>query len=494
MHFQKELELLLKSSCSLIYILNYEEERLEYFLKNIINNDVSQAIYFWDFVDGYKSSVKIVESSQRNPMQALQFIESFSASSDAIFVLRDFHLFFNDIAVVRKIRNLSRKLDVSNQSLIISSSELNIPKLLQYIITVIELPLPSKYEIKVELLRLISLLDQPVNSKLLDDLLVACQGLSLSQIRIIFSRIMIENQYLDSSSIEYVLQEKRKEIKNNGFLELSSNTIPLNHIGGINLLKEWLQKRASAFSSLSINYGLPYPKGILLVGIQGTGKSMSAQAIAHEFQLTLLKLDIGKLFAGVVGESESNVRQMIQISEASAPCVLWIDEIDKVFDKNRNSGDSGTTSRVLATLLNWLAEKTTPVFVVATANNITSLPSEIIRKGRFDEIFFIDLPNQDEREKIFQVHLKKLRPNTWHRYNISYLAKYSDLFSGAEIQQVIFDAMYSAFNQKREFTSEDILRSIILLVPLAFTDQMNIRQLQAWARLGKSRLASTLSL
>ena len=227
--------------------------------------------------------------------------------------------------------------------------------------------------------------------------------------------------------------------------------------------------------------------------MQGTGKSMSAKAIAHAMKLVLLKLDLGRLFAGVVGESELNMRKMIQIAEASAPCVLWVDEIDKAFDKNQNSGDSGTTNRVLATLLNWLAEKTKPVFVVATANNINRLPTEIIRKGRFDEIFFLDLPNYDERKKIFQVHLQKTRPQTWHRYNINYLAKYSHLFSGAEIQQVIFDAMYTAFHENREFTSEDILLAISLLVPLSFTDQINIKELQTWAKLGKSRLASKFS-
>jgi SpoVK/Ycf46/Vps4 family AAA+-type ATPase len=490
MCFKKDLELLVKSSCSLIYILTSEEERLEYMLKDIVSYDISQSIYFWDFVDGYGPNFTLDNVACRNPLQALNTVESFNSNYDAIFVLRDFNYFFSDIAIVRKIRNLSRKLELKNQTVVITALELKIPLQLQELVTVLRLPFPNKYEIQLEVSRLLNALNKPFDNILLEQVAISCQGLSITQVRTIISRIMVSKQRLDLSSLKLLILEKQKNIKEISLLELCNNNISLEDIGGIDVLKEWLNLRSKAFSWKSIHYGLPYPKGILLIGIQGTGKSMSAKATASVLGLPLLKLDVGKLFAGLVGESERNVRNMIQIAEAYAPCVLWIDEIDKAFSGTSNSGDSGTTSRVLSTLLTWLAEKETAVFIVATANNITSLPAEVIRKGRFDEIFFLDLPNIYEREMIFQVNLVQLRPKTWHRYNLVCLAKYSHSFSGAEIRQVILEGMHLAFCDEREFQSNDILNAINSLVPLAFIDQSNIKKLQEWASLGKSRLAS----
>ena len=240
----------------------------------------------------------------------------------------------------------------------------------------------------------------------------------------------------------------------------------------------------------AIEYGLPSPRGLLLVGVQGTGKSLTAKAIANEWNLPLLRLDIGKLFGGIVGESESRMRQMIQLSEAVSPCVLWIDEIDKAFSGIDNQGDSGTTSRVLATFITWLSEKQSSVFVVATANNIYKLPPEILRKGRFDEIFFIGLPNEKEKELIFKVHLSRLRPKSWTSYDISYLTRLAKNFSGAEVEESIIEAMHIAFSENREFTTEDIATSIEQSIPLAELNSEKIDELQEWADAGKIRLAS----
>ncbi|MFM7615652.1 MAG: AAA family ATPase, partial [Synechococcales cyanobacterium] len=225
-------------------------------------------------------------------------------------------------------------------------------------------------------------------------------------------------------------------------------------------------------------------------GIQGTGKSLTAKAIAHHWHLPLLRLDVGRLFAGLVGESESRTRQMIQIAEALAPCVLWIDEIDKGFAGLDGKGDSGTNNRVFSTLITWLAEKQSPVFVVATANNIEALPTEILRKGRFDEIFFVGLPNQTERQEIFTVHLSRLRPHQGSNFHLERLAYETPDFSGAEIEQTIVEAMHIAFSQNRDFTTDDILEAASQMIPLARTAQGQIRVLQDWAASGKARLAS----
>lgn len=488
MDFSKELELVIQANTSLLYIITNEEERLEYMLKELVVKDLSQAIHLWDFIEGYGDAFSKERSALRNPLQALNIIENFNHNYDAIFLLKDFNYFLNDNSILRKLQNLSRKLDGRKQTIIIPSSQFNLPGGLKEVTTCLNLPLPSKYDIKLEITRLLDCFSYTaINNRLIEDLTNVCQGLSILQIRSIAAKFLVHHTKIDRLAINFFLKEKQQKIKDTTQLEIYPTNISLNNIGGIKSLKEWLAKRCTAFSPASIRYGLPYPKGLLLIGIQGTGKSITARATANFLDLSLLRLDIGALFAGVVGESEANMRQAIYIAEAVAPCVLWIDEIDKAF--NFGTGDGGTAARVLATLLTWLSDKNCPVFIVATANHIENLPAEIIRKGRFDEIFFIDLPNTLERQKIFEVHLRKLRPKTWHRYNIFYLAKYSNLFSGAEIEQVIFEAMYTSFIESREFTSEDILKEINNTVPLAFTDQFNINKLQNWAKLGKARLA-----
>ena len=249
-------------------------------------------------------------------------------------------------------------------------------------------------------------------------------------------------------------------------------------------------RRKGAFSEKAENYGLPSPKGLLIGGIQGTGKSITVKAIANDWKLPLLRLDVGRLFAGIVGESESRVRQMIDITEALAPCILWIDEIDKAFSTQNTSSDSGTTNRVFGTFITWLSEKTSPVFVVATANNFKTLPLEIIRKGRFDEIFFVNLPNSDERQQIFEVLLKRIRPEKLGDFNTILLSQKSEGFSGAEIEQGIIEGMFIAFNERRDFIDDDIIIGLKQIIPISQIDIKQIQELQEWALSGRVRLAS----
>jgi len=486
--------LLLKARYPVIYIHTIEEDRVEYIIRKNIKTKLNRSIYTWDFVDGYTNNPNNEGFGRRNPLQALELVERLTSETPALFLLKDFNRFLTDISISRKLKNLSRVLKLRPKTIIIIGSELNIPTELQDLITVLNFQLPIENEINQELCRLLRSLNLEINSQLIEKLTRACQGLSLERIRRVLSKIIATYKTIDESSIEVLLNEKKQIISQTQILEYWSTTESIGNIGGVNNLKDWLKKRKISFTIQASNYGLPTPRGLLLIGIQGTGKSLTAKAIATEWQLPLLKLDVGKLFGGIVGESESRLRQMINVAETLSPCILWIDEIDKAFSNVGNGGDAGTSNRVLATFISWLSEKTKPVFVVATANNVDLLPLEVIRKGRFDEIFFLDLPKKQEREQIFKIHIQEFRPKTWDLFDYSKLAQLSESFSGAEIRQSIIDAMYHAFYEKREFTTADICYALNEVIPLAQLENTQTLKLQSWASSGRIRLASSKTI
>jgi AAA+ superfamily predicted ATPase len=490
MTFIKEFKLLLKARYSLLYITTTEEERLEHTIKSCVQLYSNRAIYSWDFVDGYIGNPNDNGFASRNPLQALELVEKLTSDNPAIFILKDFHLFLNDISVSRKLKNLVKTLRKQAKTIIIVASELVIPESIREIITVVPFELPQALEIRKELLRVQDSLGYVLPQTSLDNLVRSCQGLSLERIRRVFSKIIATYKEINAESLDLIFTEKKQIISQTQILEFCNSGVTLSDIGGLDNLKLWLKRRSEGLSQKAETYGLPCPRGLLLVGVQGTGKSLTAKAIANDWNLPLLRLDVGKLFGGIVGESESRMRQMIQLSEAIAPCILWVDEIDKAFAGIESKGDSGTTSRVLSTFITWLSEKTSSVFVVATANNIYSLPPEILRKGRFDEIFFIGLPNSEEKKLIFKVHLSKVRPQSWSTYDINLLSQKASNFSGAEIEEAIIEAMHLAFSASREFITQDILNSIKESVPLAYTNKEKLAVLEEWAIAGKVRLAS----
>ena len=371
--------------------------------------------------------------------------------------------------------------------------QVQIPEELTEVLTVVDFPLPTATEIKGEIERLLGATGQSLSDSLIDELVRSSQGLSLERIRRVLTRCIASHGRIEPEDVELILEEKRQSIRQTQILDFYPATEQISDIGGLDNLKDWLLRRGGAFSEKARSYGLPHPRGLLLVGIQGTGKSLTAKAISHHWHLPLLRLDVGRLFGGLVGESESRTRQMISLAEALSPCVLWIDEIDKAFAGVEGKGDGGTTSRVFGTFITWLAEKKSPVFVVATANNIKALPPEMLRKGRFDEIFFVGLPTQGEREAIFTVHLSRLRPHNLKTYDIKRLAYETPDFSGAEIEQTLIEAMHIGFSQNRDFTTDDILEAASQIIPLARTAQEEIEFLQQWAAAGKARLASRQS-
>jgi ATP-dependent 26S proteasome regulatory subunit len=490
MSFFKEFKLFLKARYSLLYINTIEEERLEYAIKSCVQLYIQRCIYSWDFVDGYIGNPTDNGYAAKNPLQALELVEKLTIDTSAVFILKDFHLFLNDISISRKLKNLVKTLRKQSKTIIIIAPEIQIPDSLREIVTVVSFELPQVFEIKKELLRVQDSLGYTLPPASIDSLVRCCQGLSLERIRKVLSKIIATYKEINIESLDLIFTEKRQIINQTQILEFCVSNVKLSDIGGLVNLKKWLKRRSEALTQKAALYGLPCPRGLLLVGVQGTGKSLTAKAIANDWNLPLLRLDVGKLFGGIVGESESRMRQMIQLAEAMSPCILWIDEIDKALSGMESRGDGGTASRVLATFITWLAEKTSSVFVVATANNIQALPPELLRKGRFDEIFFLGLPNEQEKELIFRVHISRLRPKSWQNYDIEALSKKAKNFSGAEIEESIIEAMHVAFSENREFLTEDVLRVIDQSVPLAYINKEKIDALQDWASSGRIRLAS----
>ena len=494
MNFTSELALFLKARYPIIYITTLEEDRVEYIIRKNIKMNLNRSIYSWDFIDGYTNNPNNQGFGKRNPLQALELIERLNMETPALFLLKDFNKFLTDLSISRKLRNVSRILKLQPKTIIIIGSELTIPKELQELITVLQFQLPLEQEIRQELERLTQSLNIQVDSELANTLIRTCQGLSLERIRRVLSKIIATYKTIDQNSISILLSEKKQIISQTQILEYCSVNEKISNLGGLTNLKNWLNKRKTAFTIQASNYGLPIPRGLLLIGLQGTGKSITAKAIANDWQLPLLKLDVGRLFGGIVGESESRLRQMINVAETISPCILWIDEIDKAFTNIESKGDSGTSNRILGTFISWLSEKTKPVFVISTANNIELLPLEIIRKGRFDEVFFLDLPTNNERKEIFKIHLQEFRPHNWKSFDYDKLAQLSNSFSGAEIRQSIVEGMYLAFYEKREVTTDDICLALKELIPLANLENQQMLNLQNWASSGQIRLASSKTI
>jgi SpoVK/Ycf46/Vps4 family AAA+-type ATPase len=320
-----------------------------------------------------------------------------------------------------------------------------------------------------------------------EKLVQAALGLTTAQAGRVFAKAIVSDGVLDDRDISLVTEEKKQIIRESEALEFYAVTETIDDVGGLEVLKEWLRLRERAFTQQARDYGLPAPKGIALIGIPGTGKSLTAKMIGGLWRLPLLRLDVGSLFGSLVGESEERTRRALNLAETVAPCLVWIDEMEKAL--SHGGLDSGTSTRVFGSILTWMQEKTAPCFVVATANDIASLPPELLRKGRFDEIFFLDLPTQAERVEILSVHLRK-RNRLPQDYDLERLAQESQGYVGAEIEQAIIDGMYVGFNQDREFTSDDISQALSRQVPLSVSQRETIGALRNWLHEGRAQSAS----
>jgi len=354
----------------------------------------------------------------------------------------------------------------------------------------VELPPPNASELAAVLGRLTLTPGVKVNLTKLghEKLVQAALGLTVAQAQRVFAKAIVADRMLDDRAIDLVTQEKKQIISESKALEFYAVTETPDDVGGLGVLKDWLRLRERAFTQEARDYGLPAPKGIALIGIPGTGKSLTAKMIGGLWRLPLLRLDVGALFGSLVGESEENARRALRLAETVAPCIVWIDEMEKAL--SQGGMDGGTSLRVFGTILTWMAEKTVPCFVVATANDISRLPPELMRKGRFDEIFFLDLPTQAERKEIFGVHLGK-RKRFPKDFDLERLARKSEGYVGAEIEQAIVDAMYVGYNdQRREFTTEDISAALKRQVPLSVSQREVVGILRNWLREGRAQSAS----
>jgi SpoVK/Ycf46/Vps4 family AAA+-type ATPase len=491
------LDLIIRARYPLLLIVSAEEEPVEEAIvqtANIIKP--TREVLFWDLVGGWEDNGQC----KGQVMSALQRIVSFPAEKPAIFVLKDMLPILQNsqrsenYPVIRQLKRLVREGRSSRKTIILLSHVSVVPAELKEEMVIIDFPLPGLAEIQ----ELIRTTVPPERLKIQglgqEQLIRACQGLTRQRIQRILARALAQKNQVTEKDIDLVLEEKKQYIRQTEILEFYPASATLSSVGGLENLKEWVRQRRNSFGEQAAKYGLPTPKGVLLVGIQGTGKSLSAKTIAQEWRMPLLRLDAGRLFGGIVGESEGRTRQMIQIAEAMAPCVLWLDEIDKAFGGvgGEYSGDSGTSKRVFGGLITWMQEKTKPVFIVATANNVQVLPAELLRKGRFDEIFFLNLPTEPERREIWRVHLERVRPSRIRDFQLDELARYSEDFSGAEIEQCVYDAMHRAFNEQppREFQQGDILHSINQTVPLASIAKPQIEALKRWAAESGARVAS----
>ncbi len=492
MSCQDELEVLIRARYPVINVISWEEDRVIEHLAKIANSR-NKKLFSWSLNTGIvphgltTNSKNNIDASTKDPLQALNRV--IDHIEPAIFLFKDFHPFMSsrNFTIVRRLREVSDSLKNSYKTLVIITPNMRLAEDLEKDVTVLDYSLPSAEDLKKLILKVIDdIKENPkisvnIDEKGIEGIINAILGLTLKEAENVLAKTLIMRGRLDSKDIDIFLEEKKQIIRKSGLLEYFEAQESFASIGGLDLLKEWLQKRSLAFSENAKEFGLPAPKGALFLGIQGCGKSLSAKAVSAAWKMPLLRFDAGKLFESALGSSEENLRKAIKVAESVSPCILWIDEIEKAFGGMGSSGsnDGGTSARIFGALLTWLSEKKSPVFVIATANNIDRLPPELLRKGRFDEIFFLDLPNPQERYEILYIQLTK-RNRSPENYDLENLAFLTEGFNGAELEEVVISALYEAYYANRELEQEDLVTSIKSTVPLSQTMKEQVRHLREW--------------
>ncbi len=501
MDFQTELETLIRARYPIVYVIGNEETRVQQMLLGIATR-WRKKVFEWTSTSGLVPAGTSIQSQKarntatKDPLAALDMV--IDQVEPAIFLFKDLHPFLTkgNFNIVRRLKDIALQLKDSCKTIVLVSPVLEIPPELDKELTVLNLPQPSREELGqlldgiVRDIRENNAVRVELDGEGRERLVQAALGLTLGEAENVFARLLIQDQRLGADQVDGVTAEKQQIIRKSGLLEYYAANEDFASVGGMAVLKDWLIKRGVAFTAEAQAFGLPAPKGILLLGVQGCGKSLCAKAVARLWQLPLLRFDMGRMFGSFVGSSEENVRRAISVAESIAPAVLWVDEVDKAFSGSQSSGvtDAGTTARVFSTFLTWLSEKTAPVFVVATSNDVSQLPPELLRKGRLDEIFYVDLPSEQERAEIFRIHLGKRSRNP-DAFEIEALVGASPDFSGAEIEQAVISALYDAFYDRKELSTAHLLAALGQTVPLAKTMAEKIAAQRAWA-VGRARNAS----
>jgi len=495
----------------IIQLISYEWRRVKGFCVQVAEKS-NKELFLWNNVEGlWKFDLDNSEESPENPdiRTPIEILEWFRKDSpeQSMLLIENLHTYFEGnrdmfgqlLGQLHTIAKMNEdNIPQDSKILILSQPVRSLPVELEKDVYVIDIPLPDIGLLKTIIKEVIADLKIPQDNcleKYHDKLAEAARGLTTIEAKYVLREIAISKNRLTEDEITLIIKEKEQIIKKSGILEYFHPMENISDVGGMDQLKNWLKRRRAGFDPKAEDYGLTPPKGALLLGVQGCGKSLIAKAMASEWNLPLLRFDLGKVFGGIIGESENNIRRALETAQAIAPSILWIDEIEKGFSGVASSDrtDGGTTSRVFGTMLTWMQEKKDPVFVIATANNIEQLPPELLRKGRFDEIFFVDLPGPLSRNDIWKIHLKKrIGENRYseNKFDIKELSKISKGYSGAEIEEAINEGLYSSFNLDRELTMNDLKEAIKKTVPLSKVMSETINELRDWAKV-RAQLASS---
>mgnify|MGYP005889282925 FL=1 len=487
---------MLKAYYPVLYLTSFEYDRTKQKIEGIVNILKSEKkdvrLFNWNCVDG----LRLIDGNSQSPVlnrdgeeiiepeETLKYILNDRETSKDIFILEDFNNYIEEENVKFYIRSIAERARHTNSHAIVLSAVYKLPVELEKYVTVLNIPLPDRGDMEKTLGVVERQCKINLSLEMRNRMVDAALGMTSMEADLAFCLAAVKDD-LGPNAPYTVSSEKEQIIKKSGILDFFPKNESLKDVGGMEILKDWLYKRQKAYEKKARDFGLQEPKGLLLLGVPGCGKSLTAKSIASFWNMPLLRLDIGKVYQGLVGSSEDNIRKAIATAEAVAPCVLWIDEIEKGLNGVQSSGstDGGVTSRIFSTILTWMQEKTSPVFVVATANNINLLPPELLRKGRFDEIFFVDLPTAKERENIFSIHLIKKGQDPSH-FPMEMLGKKSEGFNGAEIEECIKEAMFAAYVDNPEnpvLKATHIMNAITQTVPLSTTMKEQINSLRSWA-------------
>ncbi len=409
---------------------------------------------------------------------------------EAVFVLKDFHRHMENPVVVRRLRDVGQKFSANRRTLVLTAPAIEMPPELAGLVEFLDLPLPDKDRLR-EIIRETytrmagtHTLKLQLDANGVDAMAANLRGLTEEAAERAISQTVVGRLALSPQCVTDVLEAKKALLKRSEMLEFVDSTDTMASVGGLENMKRWLAQRRGSWDDGARQFGLDPPKGVIILGVQGCGKSLCARAVAGEWKLPLVKFDTAAVYDKFIGETEKRIQKVFRVAEGLAPCVLWIDELEKVFagsGPDSASADAGVSSRLLASFLSWMQERKPAVFVAATCNNVTVLPPELIRKGRFDELFFVDLPSAAERKQVFSIQLTKRKRNPGD-YDLDRVAEAAKGFSGAEIESAVQTALYAAFARKQELSTEDLLTALSSTVPLSITRSEEIATLHDWAK------------